>query len=164
VLRLKKAGGRPDIFTIEALDMIYKFSRGIPRTINLLCDSALVYGFADEAARIDTRIIKIVINELGFLGLYDTKHDEKASAEPAGHKTGGNGFIGRIEKLEGIIQKMQLQVNWQNAEIERRLKRQKKAMIEKFKAHLQNERRRSITLIGENERLKQKLRELKTQI
>ncbi len=33
--------------------MIYKHSGGIPRTINLMCDTAMVYGFADDLTRID---------------------------------------------------------------------------------------------------------------
>jgi general secretion pathway protein A len=66
--RLGKAGGRPDIFDQTAIDMIYKASNGIPRTINLLCDTAFVYGFADELETINAQVIKQVIadNEIGL--------------------------------------------------------------------------------------------------
>ena len=43
--RLKVAGAERDIFTAEALDMIYASSGGIPRRINQLCDMALTIGF-----------------------------------------------------------------------------------------------------------------------
>ena len=49
--RLQKAGGRPDLFTPAAVDIIYKLSGGIPRAINLVCQAALVYGFAENAAK-----------------------------------------------------------------------------------------------------------------
>jgi len=43
--RLTVAGGKPDIFQDDALDRIYAFSKGLPRLINLICDSALLSGF-----------------------------------------------------------------------------------------------------------------------
>ncbi|UCF94526.1 MAG: AAA family ATPase, partial [Desulfobacterales bacterium] len=45
--RLEKAGGRADLFSPEAVDLIHRLAGGIPRSINLLCQAALVYGFAD---------------------------------------------------------------------------------------------------------------------
>jgi type II secretory pathway predicted ATPase ExeA len=45
--------GREDLFTAEACDAIFAASRGIPRIINLLCDTALVYGYADQKQSID---------------------------------------------------------------------------------------------------------------
>ena len=55
-----------DIFTSQAIDMIYGHSRGIPRIINLMCDSALLSGFAYEAKTIDEKIINEVIEERNF--------------------------------------------------------------------------------------------------
>ena len=79
LFRLKKAGSTSQIFTSNAIEMIYKASTGIPRTINLICDSALVYGFADELQTIDTPVLETVINELGVIGLYDSNaHKTKA--------------------------------------------------------------------------------------
>src|SRR5262245_51051888 len=44
--RVRVAGGDPArIFTREAVVMIHQWSRGIPRTINVICDNALVTGF-----------------------------------------------------------------------------------------------------------------------
>ena len=48
--RLRMVGGDPDLFTPAAVDIIYKLSGGIPRAINLVCQAALVYGFAESAA------------------------------------------------------------------------------------------------------------------
>jgi len=59
--RLKIAGAQNlDIFGTEALDAIYEHSRGIPRLINMLCDAALVYGYADDIKIIGPALIDAV--------------------------------------------------------------------------------------------------------
>jgi len=164
VFRLKKAGGRPDIFTPDAMEFIFRASNGIPRTINLLCDSALVYGFADEIPKIHSRIIKVVIRELGFMGLYDRRHYEKPAAGAGGGKIEGNGFLHRLEELEEKIQKLQSRVERQNAGNQKGINDRAKELITRLKIHLQNERKRSIMLMGQNKLLKQKLREIRAQV
>jgi general secretion pathway protein A len=61
---------RFDIFKMKAIDQISQYSRGIPRLINVLCDSALVYGFADGLHIIDTKVIENVYAELKTLGTF----------------------------------------------------------------------------------------------
>ena len=47
--RLTVAGAKgSDIFSEDAIEAIHKHSRGIPRLINILCDTALVFGYADS--------------------------------------------------------------------------------------------------------------------
>ena len=80
--RLEVGGGdRFDIFDKETIDLISLYSRGIPRLINILCDSALVYGFADELETISTSILDNVYEELKTLGTF-TEYDAKPSASP----------------------------------------------------------------------------------
>ena len=80
--RLEVGGGdRFDIFDKETIDLISLYSRGIPRLINILCDSALVYGFADELETISTPILDNVYEELKALGTF-TDYDAKPSASP----------------------------------------------------------------------------------
>ena len=67
--RLEKAGGKSDIFSPEAIDMIYHASSGIPRSINLLSDTALVYGFGYDLKSIDADVIKQVIKDKGGIGI-----------------------------------------------------------------------------------------------
>lgn len=56
--RLRIAGGTPEhIFSHEAVGAIHRNSLGIPRTINVLCDNALLSGFAVEAKPITAAII-----------------------------------------------------------------------------------------------------------
>jgi general secretion pathway protein A len=57
--RLLIAGARGNVtFSNPALSDIYKFSKGIPRLINLLCDRALLAGFVDQTCQIDQVIIQ----------------------------------------------------------------------------------------------------------
>lgn len=62
--RLKVAGGRKKLFDATAIEEIFKFSGGIPRLINVICDHALLTGYARGAALIDGQIIKECADEL----------------------------------------------------------------------------------------------------
>ncbi len=55
-----------DIFTSRAMDLIYEGSSGIPRLINLICDSALLSGYIYETKKITEKIIQEVIRERDF--------------------------------------------------------------------------------------------------
>jgi len=60
--RLKVAGRNDPIFTDSAFDEIYKYSEGIPRIINNICDLSLVIGFGKHLEIIDHNVIKGIIN------------------------------------------------------------------------------------------------------
>ena len=55
-----------DIFTPAALDLIHKGSGGIPRLINLICDSALLSGYIYDKRAINEEIIHEVLKERDF--------------------------------------------------------------------------------------------------
>jgi len=61
--RTKIAGGRAGLFTAEALAEIHLRSRGIPRTISVICDNALVTAFAAGAPQVDRTIVLEVCDE-----------------------------------------------------------------------------------------------------
>lgn len=65
--RLQTAGGNPELFDDQALSQIYNASLGVPRIVNLICDSSLVYAYADEAKIITEDIVKQVITDQGTL-------------------------------------------------------------------------------------------------
>ena len=56
--RLKVAGSDKKIFSSEAVREIYSYSKGNPRLINILCDFALLTGYASEKKIIDPEIIR----------------------------------------------------------------------------------------------------------
>ena len=59
--RIAVAGCEEELFDRYALAAIYYFSRGVPRTINNICDMALVYGFAEEARPVTCEMVVEVI-------------------------------------------------------------------------------------------------------
>ncbi len=61
--RILVAGADPQLFTPEAAASVYRYSGGIPRVINLLCDTALVYGYAEGNAVIGEEIVHAVVRE-----------------------------------------------------------------------------------------------------
>ena len=56
--RLKIAGSERKIFSPEAVREIYSFSEGNPRLINIICDAALLSGYAQEEKIIEPEIIR----------------------------------------------------------------------------------------------------------
>jgi type II secretory pathway predicted ATPase ExeA len=59
--RLRIAGGAPgEIFTRETVVRIHRASAGIPRTINVLCDNALIGGFAAQVKPIPVDVVEEV--------------------------------------------------------------------------------------------------------
>ena len=65
IYRLKRAGSRNiSLFDNNAMRAIYKYSKGIPRLINIVCDNALLNGFVLERKSIGKPIIRDVINSL----------------------------------------------------------------------------------------------------
>jgi len=62
--RLKMAGRSAPIFTPEAVQLIFDFTRGTPREINNLCDVALLVGFTKRAKEIGEKIIAEVIKDM----------------------------------------------------------------------------------------------------
>ena len=63
--RLMVAGSQGGItFSKTGLHEIYKFSKGAPRLINLLCDRALLGGFTEQTHYIDKDIIKMAKDSL----------------------------------------------------------------------------------------------------
>jgi type II secretory pathway predicted ATPase ExeA len=68
--RLKVAGAQRNLFTEEATRLIYEDTRGTPRLINILCDTALMYGFATEADEISEDLVKAVVRDKRQFGVF----------------------------------------------------------------------------------------------
>ena len=52
-------------FTKGAFNLIYKFSEGIPRRINALCDRALLIAYTKNTSKIDRRIVQLAVHDIG---------------------------------------------------------------------------------------------------
>ena len=56
--RLKVAGALGEVFDSSAKKEIFRLSQGVPRLINVICDRALLGGYARESRRINARLIR----------------------------------------------------------------------------------------------------------
>jgi putative secretion ATPase (PEP-CTERM system associated) len=87
--RLRRAAtGAPLEFPRPATDAIHARSRGVPRIVNVICDAALVFGYAEERRAVDLELVQEVLGELEVTGVLPptgaTNMTERApSAAPA---------------------------------------------------------------------------------
>jgi general secretion pathway protein A len=101
--RLQRSGGNKQLFTTDALDMVFRLSRGIPRSINLVCDSALIYGFSEEIRVISSKTVIQAARQLDLMGLVNVAEGEvpAASGLTAGARGNGDGKTA-VEGMEGF--------------------------------------------------------------
>lgn len=59
--RLEKADAPADLFTAAALEALHPATDGVPRRINILCDTALVYAFGEGEKQITPAILNKVL-------------------------------------------------------------------------------------------------------
>jgi general secretion pathway protein A len=65
--RLRVAGGIDKVkFTRRAMNELYEYSKGVPRLINIICDSALLSCFVRDVRVISQNIVEEVVHELGL--------------------------------------------------------------------------------------------------
>jgi len=78
--RLEVAGaeGR-QIFTDEALDVVFRYSGGVPRLTNIICDTAMLCAFAEESPTVDTRLVKAAAEELQWVEYSQRTRDRTGS-------------------------------------------------------------------------------------
>ena len=64
--RLKVAGGSNgrNFFNEHAVNEIFKYSRGVPRLINIICDKTLLAGFVLEKKTVDAGMVKKCAREI----------------------------------------------------------------------------------------------------
>jgi len=119
--RLEVGGGdRLDIFDNKTIEKIALYSRGIPRLINILCDSALVYGYADGLKKIDAHILDIVYEEVKSLGIF-MDFDAKPSARPTPPKPNVLASVpsdGHLQNLKAKVQLLKTKVQLLEAKVQ----------------------------------------------
>ena len=74
-------------FTDRAINAVYRYSRGVPRLINLCCDKALLVAYTEDQARVDRRAVMEGLREIegqdfSFKAYERRGVDEKARKRP----------------------------------------------------------------------------------
>lgn len=68
--RLRRAAIGPALeFPREVTDLVHARGRGIPRIINVICDAALVFGYAEDRRQMDLPLMREVLAELETTGV-----------------------------------------------------------------------------------------------
>ncbi len=87
--RLSVAGRKKtDLFANDSFDVVYRFSGGIPRLINTLCDTALLCAFADEKDTVEAIDVIAAAEELNWkehesnTGIYDQLRQLEKESKP----------------------------------------------------------------------------------
>ncbi|MDH3620518.1 MAG: AAA family ATPase [Gammaproteobacteria bacterium] len=62
--RLKVAGAVGEVFDSGAKKEVFRLSQGVPRLINVICDRALLGGYAKESRRINPRLVRQAAGEV----------------------------------------------------------------------------------------------------
>lgn len=104
--RVRVAGGEASsLFTPDAVQLIHERSGGIPRTVSVICDNALVAGFALDRCPIDRNIVYEVCTDFDFA---EPAHEQRPDARaysaanelpPAPEPATGGGFLRHFDRF-----------------------------------------------------------------
>ena len=87
--RLRVAGGEvADVFTADAIHTIHERSGGIPRTISVICDNALVTGFALDRRPVDRTVVLEVCRDFDFVDVVPEQSQSDAAPLEMSHMAG----------------------------------------------------------------------------
>jgi general secretion pathway protein A len=166
--RLRVVGGSMEIFGTDALDLIFKITQGNPHTINLTCDHALVYGFADDHKIIDSRIIQQVVKDNPGLGKVEDHQEDQhyAETEITQTKSRQGEQTTNLPSNKGKSENWQQRIEGRLQNLEQLMTEYNRELREVIKSMFEKERQKNDNLImkyaqleSESNVLKQKLAE-----
>lgn len=108
--RLEVAGNtRSDLFPDAVIPLIHRYSGGVPRLVNTLCDTVLIAAFVDETTDITEKTVEDGIQELQW-----SPYSERGRGLPIGlpGAADGPGLWGKrleVEKRQGVKQDVPLE-------------------------------------------------------
>jgi general secretion pathway protein A len=94
-LRIAGSNGQP-IFDTEALLTIHRYSSGIPRVVNLICEHCLVSAFVDQQKLILPAVVEAVARD------FDLGDNNASAAMTAPGQTNSNGKFDVVEALRTL--------------------------------------------------------------
>jgi len=109
--RIRTAGGEAArLFTAEAVRLVHERSRGIARSISVICENALMSGFAEHERPVTRRLVLQVCDEFdlrerpptvaessaGILQMPPVHEDPPSHESPQLHESQTNGQVGQL--------------------------------------------------------------------
>ena len=75
--RLNVALGKGKVrFSRQAVEMVYRYSRGIPRMINVVADRTLLIAFTQSTKKITPKIVQLAVSDIGNLAPLESWADK----------------------------------------------------------------------------------------
>lgn len=90
VHRLKIAGAEQEIFDPEVFPLVFRYTGGVPRLINTLCDTAMLVAFGEERETVGPAEMREAVHELQW-----TEHASRTNRLSTGQGFGGQ-TVGRL--------------------------------------------------------------------
>ncbi len=120
--RLSTVGKRDCVnFDEGVFDVIFRFSGGIPRLINLICDYLMLSAFVEETRSIDMDMVNDAVNELSFEEEHKVtgEESEEQNVSPARRIITGSSLDDRVSRIEENYAKLSAARTETDAIIER---------------------------------------------
>ena len=98
--RLEVAGAKGrKIFEPAACDIVFRYTGGVPRLVNILCDTAMLCAFAEERTLIDEGLVKAAVEELQWVEYSERLREIERGPEHTGRFPRSDGPMARLEVL-----------------------------------------------------------------
>ena len=98
-LNVAGANGRT-IFEPGACDIVFRYTGGVPRLVNVLCDTAMLCAFAEERTVVDEALVKAAVEELQWVEFSERMQGHSRHADSTGRFSNpADRPMGRLEIL-----------------------------------------------------------------
>jgi general secretion pathway protein A len=101
--RLGESGARRSPFTLGACNAVYRYSQGIPRLINVICDNAMLVGYAKDSQVIEEAEIEEVSADLKLSNPVTKFHSARTFAHLASDPPLGRGSWRRRLAVAAVV-------------------------------------------------------------
>ena len=111
--RLEVAGNREAVnFHEGTLDVVYQYSRGIPRLLNIICDFLLLSAFVEETRDLTAEMVRDIVGELELENKYrEFESSIKAIQDGGSERAFGEEERRYYEELKGLLSSMNLRID-----------------------------------------------------
>ncbi|MFZ1889103.1 MAG: AAA family ATPase [Candidatus Binataceae bacterium] len=79
--RLGAAGAKRSPFTLKACVAVHRYSGGVPRLVNVICDNAMLTGFATESLMIDEQHVTAAAADLRLTNTPNRTYERKSAPD-----------------------------------------------------------------------------------
>jgi general secretion pathway protein A len=98
-LNVAGAAGRT-IFDAAACDTVFRYAGGVPRLVNVLCDTAMLCAFAEEQTLVDESVVRAAVEELRWVEYSERMRGQEERAIDTGRFSSSAGTpVARLEVL-----------------------------------------------------------------